>query len=326
MRATIEKLLVVSLLACSEPHDFDLSNNENVLNIVDARISNIQGRSYIDIYLNGINTKRPYEDLNVTLVNDLNEVIPFVFDQTESNYRPQDPTFAALRDRQYKLEAYDQSILLYESTMEQMASDIDFKFAIEDTTLFEPQIDGRSGLERIPKAFVARISPATDNTYLKFDFKYSFADFFTGDSTTRSFLDDFVLFSNDGIAQKSDSIEIPVGSKIFSGWYFTDPTRPANSCGEEDVCPVGDPCCGDPCCEFQPRWPAVYEIVAQSMTLDTYRYWESIEKLNSNNGLVLDTYPFPIEGNVTCENCRRIKTTGLFRVVYESRKRISIVL
>ncbi len=322
MKSKVLNILFVILLACSEPHDFEIVSS--AVNIIDAKISDLVGRSYINMYVNTENGRVSIQSMNVNLITDQNDVIPFEYSPDENLYRPQDPTFAAESSVEYRMMASVQNEIIFESAAEQIESQVNFRFAIEDTTLFEPQIDGITGVEKKAKAFVARIPPIAENTYLKLDFKYSFPDMFTGDTTVRSFIDEFALFTNVGIAQTMDSIAIPVRSKVFSGWFFTDHTILSIFCNEGE-CTFEDPCCGNPCCGYSETWPAVYEIVAQSMSLDTYNYWEGVEKLNNNNGLVLDTYPFPLKGNVSCSNCNG-ETIGLFRVVSETRERITIEL
>ncbi len=323
MKTKVRNLVVVVLLACSEPHDFEIVNT--AVNVVDAKISNLIGRSYIDIYQNLASGKIYIQDLNVALVTDQNDVIPFIYDPGENSYRPLDENFVADSDLEYRMVASGQNEIIYESSFERIEPPVNFKFAIKDTTLFDRQVDGITGVAKEARAFVARLPPNLERAYLKFDFKYSYADFFTGDTTTREFLDESVLFTSVGINQTSDSIEIPLRVKTFTGWFFTDRSIPAFACSQDDICDRDDPCCGNICCEFQRTWPAVYEIESQSMSLNAYNYWEAVKKLNSNNGLVLDTYPFPLKGNVSCSNCDN-ETIGLFRVVSETRKKIEIAL
>ena len=322
MKSKALNILVVILLACSEPHDFEIVSS--AVNVIDAKISDQVGRSYINMYVNSESGRIGIQGMDVALVTDQNDVIPFAYSPNEDLYLPQDPTFAAESNVEYRMMASVQNEIIFESVAEQIESPVNFKFAIEDTTVFEPGIDGITGVEKKAKAFVARIPPTAENTYLKLDFKYSFPDMFTGDTTIRSFIDEFVLFSNVGIAQTTDSIAIPVRSKVFSGWFFTDHTILSIFC-IVGTCTFDDPCCGNICCGYSETWPAVYEIVAQSMSLEAYNYWEAAEKLNNNNGLVLDTYPFPLKGNVSCSNCSG-ETIGLFRVVSEIRDRITIEL
>ncbi len=323
MKRNLLKFVIVGLIACSEPHDFDVGVN-TIVNIVDAKISNLAGRSYVEIYRSLNGEKIGIQDLDVSLLTNQGHSIPFTFSAEENLYRPLDPTFVTDGSLEYRMIATGPGEITYESSAERIEPPVTFKFALKDTTVIGAQFDGVTGVERTAKAFVVRLPPMDEKAYLKFDFNYSFADLFTGDTTTRSFLDEFVLFSNVGIAQTNDSIEIPVRSKVFSGWFFTDHSILSIFCGEGE-CSFEDPCCGNPCCGYSETWPAVYEMVVQSMSSEAYNYWEAVEKLNSNNGLLRDTYPFPLKGNISCSNCIN-ETIGLFRVVTEVSEKMVIEL
>lgn len=60
-----------------------------------------------------------------------------------------------------------------------------------------------------------------------------------------------------------------------------------------------------------------FNISAESMTKSTYEFWENIQKLMRNDGLIFDTFPFPLKSNVTCTNCEN-DVVGNFRTISKS--------
>ena len=57
------------------------------------------------------------------------------------------------------------------------------------------------------------------------------------------------------------------------------------------------------CCEYRDQWETVFKLELESLSKETFRFWEDLERLTTGNGLIFDTYPFPLEGNVTCQGC-----------------------
>ncbi len=76
--------------------------------------------------------------------------------------------------------------------------------------------------------------------------------------------------------------------------------------------------CPFPCCMEFDLWLVEYYVNLESVSPRGYRYWEEVQRLRSNDGLVFDTYPFQIKGNVSCVNCDS-ETVGLFRTVFERK-------
>ena len=61
------------------------------------------------------------------------------------------------------------------------------------------------------------------------------------------------------------------------------------------------------------------------MTSEVYQYWEQVDLLIGNDGLVFDTFPFELKGNLTCDDCP-MEVIGLFSAYSEIVERDTVML
>ena len=72
--------------------------------------------------------------------------------------------------------------------------------------------------------------------------------------------------------------------------------------------------CELPCCEEYIEYATVFRIRQESLSASAYDFWNQVEQLRNNDGLVFDTYPFPVRGNVSCDDCD-LEVIGFFSAV-----------
>lgn len=308
-------LILLLYCACSEPFEFDIE--EGAFNVVDAKVSTEEGSSYVRIYAlnDSIQTVRP--DFVVQVLSDEGEIIDFAFDQSSGNYLPIDPTFRGEIGAKYRFSASNNDGILFESSYDSIPDSLPISINIADTTVLEFN-------ERLNRFLLSdavnstAIVPFTSEIfYSRINLVYAYQDFWKSDSTILEELDDFILLDNFQIPIPASGTTIPLGIRVNELWLFFDTTQPASFCTSVVLFNCPDPCCGNPCCEYLERWVMEFRLEQENISPATYDYWKNVEKLRDNDGLVFDTFPFPVEGNIECTGCEN-QTLGLFQAVSKS--------
>ncbi|GAB4232497.1 MAG: hypothetical protein Tsb0034_05320 [Ekhidna sp.] len=309
-------IILIGIFGCSEPFKFDTEVQETL--VVDAKVSTVSGNSYIDIYsLNG-SGKASQSDLSVRVFSTNGAEMSFAYDETSARYIPSDPSFFAIVGYGYRFEAESGNGTMLSSDFDYVPAPVDFSIAVKDTveTFLS---DLNRVFNRRARAAVASIPVQEDPFYVKFEFEYEYEDYFSRELVKVDGEDEYVLSTNVDNAFSQDILNLPIGSTNLTEWRFYDDSRPPIECQESLMCGE-DPCCGNPCCYYTPDWPVNFIIVQEALSREAYEFWENAERLRNNNGLVFDTYPFPLEGNITCEGCDG-QLAGLFRAVSEIQKK-----
>ena len=117
----------------------------------------------------------------------------------------------------------------------------------------------------------------------------------------------FELFSctDEEVCQQQQSVTLSLVD--FRDWTFLN----TDSC---DFTIDPPPPCELPCCQDFLDYPTIFTIRQESLSSGAYEFWREVELLRENDGLVFDTYPFPINGNVSCDNCN-LEVIGFFSAV-----------
>ena len=169
-------------------------------------------------------------------------------------------------------------------------------------------------------AAIAKIPARIDNFYSRLKFECSYQNILTLEAEVKTFEDHFSLYSCSlGVCSSLDTVSLPVGTTPQNGWLFLNRNLPECLVALDTLYPTNPGECFYPCC-FQlekDEWKATFKITMESMTFPAFQYWENIQRLISNDGILLDTYPFPIKGNVYCDGCNN-QVIGLFRASSES--------
>lgn len=319
MRLAIYVSFFLILLACSEPYEFPNIGNDPI-DIVDGKVSTIPGRTYVEVYRLENNVRTNIRTLTVKVISLSGQEIDLSYNVSSNSYRPNDINFAGAEGEQYRLEITTPEEITYQSSYDSISSLIDFEIDTNDTTLVD--IGSSNQLIREDAVAAIAIIPYNNETsYTKFEFSYSYIDYWTNRNVDVLFDDDFILYTNVNSSVFENTIDVPIGSKKIEPWLFYDLERPPSECTVAASCT--DPYCGNPCCHFEETWLVDFKIHQEAVSLETYEFWENVEKLRSNDGLVFDTYPFPLEGNISCTECE-VKVIGLFRAVAENTKIIEI--
>lgn len=306
----VSLILILLLLGCSEP--FELKGDRDILDVVDGKISTIEGRSFIRIFQQVNDTiQNPIPDLSVTVISDKGEVFPFSF--IAGSYLPQAIDFKGEVGTKYRLEAFNDDLMIA-STFDSIPAPIPLKVAVVDTflSILTPlnliqKVDAKGANAKVSSQSVGRA---------KLQFEYSYINQLTNEIETTSDEDQFVLYScENSFGCGSDSTSISVGLTIQQTWLFLNSTNPDCLTPNGDV-DISNGCIA-PCCLFQEDWGADFRVYLEAMSISSFEYWNQIEQLTTNNGLIFDTFPFPLNGNISCEGCQN-EIVGIFRAVAET--------
>ncbi len=301
-------------ISCAEPFDFGIE--PQVIDIVDGKISTIEGRSYIRIYefLND-STQRDKIELDVRVVDRNGTIIQFMYDS--GRFIPSNPTFSGLIGNSYRMIATATTGEIYESEFDAVPDAIQLSMFTKDTFRLRlttlniiEEVEGVSAVARIPSGLL--------NQYLRLQFEYSYLNPLTSKTDITTFPGQFRLLACDSqVCGQQDSLNVPVGNTFQTDWTFLNTELP-ECLRAFDTLNVNDPTqCFTPCCTMIDEWNTEFKIYLESMTFDSYNYWKDIERLRENEGLLLDTFPFPLSGNVSCVGCSN-KVVGSVRSVSET--------
>lgn len=318
-RGLIIVFVSIALYSCSEP--FEISRQSEIV-VVEGQISNLTGRSFIRIYLldeTGNATSIPELDINV--ITRSGTQISFVSNANSNLYLPE-AGFIGLVGEEYKMEATSPEGLFFESTYDMMVKPLDFNLNTKDTIIAD--VDNLNVVNlREATAAIAEIPSQDEPVYSRMDFKYSYIDYFTWEVVEVQDEGDFVLYECDDDQSCVNDRDIPIGATTRNEWFFIDPSEICKRVA--DTLNLVENCDETTCCEYFAEWPAQFEIRAESMTSESYSFWKEVERLRNNNGLIFDTFPFPVSSNVSCVNCDQ-EVVGIFRTISETIKNREVTL
>ncbi|WP_462250010.1 DUF4249 family protein [Ekhidna sp.] len=311
MKNTILFLSIVTIFGCTEPF-FELTKNRDHLDVVDGKISTIEGASYIRIF-EQINDSIlvPIPGLNVSVIADDGEIFPFAFEA--SRYIPISSAFKGEVGRQYRLEAFNESISI-ESSFDMIPDSIPLSMVTVDTfiTILVPPLNLVQKVDAV--AAIALIT-SENESQARLRFEHSYENVLTRQIETTTF-DQYALYSCDkNIDCNFNETRVPVGTTTQQSWMFFNLLIPdcRSNTGEVDISNG----CIAPCCLQQDDHLTEFKVYVEAMSVSSFEYWSQIEKLTNNNGLIFDTFPFPLEGNITCDGCEN-EIVGIFRAVAET--------
>ncbi|MEO9870471.1 DUF4249 family protein [Ekhidna sp.] len=315
---------LVFLLSCSEPFEFERGGS---LMILDGKVSTEIGKSFIRIYqLNQDGTSTSYRDFDIKVIDTEGQEFSFTTIDTATNeYVSSNFGFTAKEGVGYKVIATQDNGITLESTFDVVKESIDFDFNIGDTTVVETTQSSEPVLRQATSA-IASIPFDGNPVFSKMAFEYRYMDLFTLDTVTVKKEDDFVLFSCDDSNNCKDVEDVTAGFTTRFEWFFIKVNRfcdslaatPLNFVENCDVRSVG-------CCEYREQWPTIFQLNVESLSPESFEFWEDLERLTKNNGLIFDTYPFPLKGNVTCDGCEG-NFFGLLRASSETTKERIVIL
>ncbi len=308
-------LLLFILSSCSEPFEFDVE--EGAFNVIDAKVSTAEGGSYVRIIALNDSTETLRNDFTVQVISDRGEVVDFSYDRSSGNYLPVDPTFRGDNGVRYRFSAFNNDGILFDSSYDSIPDSFPIDINIADTLVLKLSTVLDSFILTEAVVSTAIVPFTSDVFYSRLKLVYAYQDYWMSDSTIVEEIDNFILFNNFQVDIPSSGAIIPLGIRVNEPWLFFDATQPAAFCNSVILFNCPNPCCGNPCCHFEDRWVMDFRLVQESLSPATYDYWENVEKLRNNDGLIFDTFPFPVEGNVECTGCDN-QTLGLFQAVSES--------
>ena len=320
-------LSMVILLSCSEPFEF-VGETGSIL-ILDGKISTQIGKSFVQIYqLNEDGSRTAFTDFDIRVYDTEGQEFSFTISDPETNeFVPNVFGFAATEGVGYKVIASQADGITLESDFDVVARQVDFDFKIGDTTVVVPSQNNEPIFRQATTA-IASIDIDRDSLYTKMDFEYRYMDFFTRDTVIVK-EEDFVLFSCDDNNNCKDIEEVTAGFTTRFEWFFILRNRFCDSLASVTqinfVENCQDPSVTAGCCEYRDQWPTLFQLNVESISQESFRFWKDLEKLTSSDGLITDVFPFPIQGNVTCEGCEG-DFFGLFRTSSEISKEQIVIL
>lgn len=313
MKRIIHGIIIIMLLCgCSEP--FEIQQTRTLLDVVDGKISTLEGNSYIRIFQQvDDSTQRPIVDLNISVVDNNDDTFSFIY-LSNGVYIPQDPSFRGVEGSSYRMVASNEVIAI-QSSSDIMPAAIPLSMATVDT--FLSILTPLNLIQKVDAVgAIALIPSQSGGSYARLRFEFAYQNPLIGEVETTMFKDQYALFSCEtGNSCNADSTRLPVGLTNQQVWRFLNSKNPdcLNIDGEVDTSNG----CIPPCCLFQEDWNAEFKIILESMSASSFEYWKQVQQLTNNNGLIFDTFPFPISGNVSCEGCQN-EIVGQFRTVAET--------
>ncbi|MFK7951695.1 MAG: DUF4249 family protein [Ekhidna sp.] len=312
-----QKILFISLfifLGCAESIDFDIERDE--LLVVDGKVSTELNGSYIIMYKLGpeSSVKQGQKGYDVSIISSEDEEIPFIESDTlAGRYIPRNSSFRGKIGFEYRLKATSPSGLVLLSSNDRIPNPAPFEMVLKDTT---EQITSESGflITRKTTTVLADLDTRKNDQYQsRFTFKYSYQHHYTKDTLYVIDIDQFSLFECEVPSECQMTNELLITKQEDLIWFFWNP-----ECGRRGMC-------FSSCCFRATDWDTIFEVTQETMSTQTYKLWSDIEKLIDNDGLVFDTFPFTIEGNVSCENCD-VKVLGNVRAVSVTKQKQLVFL
>ncbi|MEO9870478.1 DUF4249 family protein [Ekhidna sp.] len=312
MKNTIPYFIIfIVFIGCTEP--FELGKPKAILDVVDGKISTLEGQSYIRIFQQVDDSVQiPVPDLTISVISDKGDISLFRY--KSGVYIPQESNFKGEVGTRYKMEAFNSDIMI-ESSFDSIPQPIPLSMALVDT--FASILTPLNLIQKLDAvAAIAKIPSQTERRYTRLRFELTYLDFFSSEIDTTSFDKQYALYScesNNGCS--SDTTKVPVGLTTQQTWLFVNDSNPdcLNREGEVDLSNG----CVPTCCRLEDDWNTEFKVYLESMSFSSYVYWEQIQQLTNNNGLIFDTFPFPISGNISCIGCQN-EVVGLFRTVAET--------
>lgn len=290
------------MVACLEPYDFDLP--PSLLTVVDSKVSTEVGESYVTLYETNQRSGRvSLTDHTVQIVSSTGQTFDFVESDDPGVYLPQDANFTGTVGEAYRVNITSPEDFEIVSEFDTIQEVVDFDLVVEDSTIFLTSV-----IDQDVKAVIAEFQPNVESHFAKFTFEFTYIHFLTGNTIRERSKDEFKLFECAGSLCESSIREV-VQLEPTRVWIFNS-NSPA--CQQ-------DRGCNEPCCfEFQ-DWATDFTLRGEVLSKQAHDFWSEVELLLSNDGLVFDTFPFPVKGNVSCETCP-FDVVGLHQSVVTSIK------
>ncbi|MFK7951694.1 MAG: DUF4249 family protein [Ekhidna sp.] len=310
-------VLIISLMCfigCAESIDFDIQKDELI--VVDGKVSTETNESYVRIYKASSESdiKQDQSGYDVIILSSENEEIPFMESDTLPGRYIPSSSFRGEIGLEYRLKATSPLGLVLRSSNDRVPNPAPFEMILKESIEQETSSSGFL-LTKKSIAILANIDTRNNDQYQSvFTFSYDYEHYFTNDSLTITDVNQFALFecALPGECEKENGLL--VAEQVDISWFFYDP-----ACGPFRGCFPAS------CCYRQNDWGTYFEVTQETMSSQTYKLWSDIEKLIGNNGLIFDTFPFAIEGNVSCENCD-IKVLGNVRAVSVTKQKQLVFL
>lgn len=311
--------VIAGLAACSEPFVFDVESTS--IDVIDAKVSTLIDRSFVRIYTQSENIELvDITDVEVSIVSRSGLESNFVYDEASKQYLPELSGFVGMVGEAYRLEVSRADELIYWSEYDSIVQTFDFSVSVKDTV--ETVLSELNQIREIDGvAAVAEIPAQSTEVYSRLSFSYAYFDILiTGDREIFS-EGEFVLFACTNSTSCSENIQVPVGIRRNQPWYFYNDNNPECTGAPQ----LTGEFCEPPCCRSEISWTARFRVYQEALTKSAYEYWENVVRLRSNDGLIFDSYPFPIEGNINCTACEN-EAVGFFRTVDEKFEEIEVII
>ncbi len=311
-------------ISCAEPFEFDTKGD---LMILDGKVSTKLGESFIRIYrLNADGSRTSFDDFDIRIIDTEGREFLFTSLDTATNtYIPNIFGFVAEEGIGYKVVATQTSGMRLESDFDVVAEQIDFDFNIGDTTVVVSS-QSNEPVFRPATTAIASLSVDGKSFFTKMDFEYRYEDLFTKDTISVK-EEDFVLFSCNDSNNCQSKEDVTAGFTTRFEWFFIQRNRFCDSLASVTQINFVENCDASSmgCCEYREQWPTVFQLNVEFLSEESFAFWKDLEKITSSNGLILDSFPFPLKGNVTCDGCD-IDFFGLLRASSETSKEQIVIL
>lgn len=282
---------LIAVFSCSEPIDFVL--DDVTLLVVDAQVSSVNDETYVLVFEHITEyqeiRKAAVSGLFVYLESGSGVIVPFkeVDPDRRGFYTPVNRNFVGQYGQSYKLIAEMGDNYSISSDFDILHEPSDFGFAVEKNT--GKVLTPSNSLVDVPLfEAIVDVEP-TDTYYSRFTFRYEYLHYWYQSNLVERNNDEYSLYQCSSNESCQNENRIVVGSEFDRNWRFSLP-----GCGEN--CPTA-------CCITFEDYDTQFIVRQEALSLEAYIYWEKVEQLLNNEGLVFDTPPFTINGNLSCNNC-----------------------
>ncbi|MFK7951696.1 MAG: DUF4249 family protein [Ekhidna sp.] len=309
-------MLLYLITSCAEPFNFEQSVNPIL--VVDARLSTNEGETLVAIYENSGETRKNIDDFQVNFIDSNGDKLELAYLPSVGGYvLPSGES--ALTGESYFLNAIHPDGYTIASLSDSIGSSADFDLIVKDSVYLDESNAGGQLAKTVGKAIQVSIQAQKSEYYARISYRNTYQHYYSLEVNDRTESDFLYLFSCE---DKNCNEEITETIRLEKSvtWFFELSSPYCDS-----IASWGQRCQGPECCTSFLEYETLVDITMETISKKNYQFWKEIESLRSNDGLVFDTFPFPFDSNLSCDNCP-MEVIGNFRVTSEKNKSMRVLL
>jgi len=319
IRTHIAILFISITGACIEPFDFESETPENSILVVDARVTNKAGDSYVELhfanpYSNGeiFKDTLPAPDAAVVYLKDQEGSTHLFTEKRSGLFTASDTLFAALPGFHYQLQIELNDGRFYESELIPMPEEV------EINEVFWKYTEGTIDKNGDPTTPGYKIFVASETSKNSGNLKYRYTETWE--------VDNWGYFWYNTYKMQKEFYNVTYRNSPFPVWPYD--TLVPKICYQTykpkrylNVDRVNESYVAEKQINelsfisiYDSRLKRRYSIDVEQMSVsdEAWEYWKSIEQQKAATGSLFDPVPFKIESNIYCTNSGEAEVAGFF--------------